>query len=418
MPNASQGQVSRFRPYTVARLSSSAVYQLARAGNYAARLAAKRAGQLFRQWRQQAQERRKKDAQVVAHQPILDPNEMKIWGWSMSLGPPLSRYGDEGKIIYDAFYSRVHEGPAGKQALDDVANLLNIDSFIPVNSEAYPKVTAPVAWARHPEGLFTLHPSYKEQLVTGDNAENPEHFDQYINSDRYVKIHSIANNITYKNLVEYPVEVKVYWCLARQDQKDGPTLTWWNDDKQGQEAQNPTIEVNGVNPGYTRPDNVGQSPLYSNQFKRYWKVLKCDSFLLQGGASAKINSTIYFNKKITWAKVKEKLTKYTGPVSAPTGDYYYVRYMAGITVVPMIVLKGSAQWAVPPGVLAYAPPKIGLLAEQRYVMSYGEVSSAPNVRRVYPNLYFAAKADAMEDIRIMNKEGEVEVPEELHELMI
>lgn len=190
----------------------------------------------------------------------------------------------------------------------------------------------------------------------------------------YLGTHTSSMSIT--SMTNVPAHMELYFLLAKRDGNDEPVETW---NKEALAMGNPqatwvppTNQAGaGITPGAPTEVFYGQDPTFNPVFKKYWKILKKQEFILQAGNTIRME----FSRPINHFFRKNSLPP----------DLHDM--IAGLTFVPMIVVKpGPVAMKLTSGetnyVLNTAAYKFGVMTTDTTTL-YPVPSARLAINRVY-----------------------------------
>jgi len=255
----------------------------------------------------------------------------------------------------------------GRQYVNDFQLLLTRRSFLDTGLSA----PNPVA-GQLPEALFDYDPNVE---TTGTNAVSAVIPDGTSSVSQYVYVKQIQSNNTYVSLTNLPMEFDILWFTPKKYTNLTPSAAWaaeLSSIRLGQSAAGQN-DGTGATAGYQEVYYPGKSPMQVAVFRKYYKLVHEDKFILQPGSRLKINSTIRINK------VVRKNLLYN-----QDSDYVYI---PGVTMIPLMIAKGAAA-LVKNGSdaarMSYSFGKVGILSENKISFSTGSFEEKFAFSRVYP----------------------------------
>lgn len=209
---------------------------------------------------------------------------------------------------------------------------------------------------RWPVTLFDFDPNSK--ITSGQNPYNAnlslQNFTQIVNIER------VNYKLELYNASSVAQTCYVYWFMTSKATDQTP-LQLWTEDCTTEGFQKPLADsrLNFADPATT----IGRAnPFYYGQYpntpsvRKFYKVLRVNKFVLQGGDSRKYQSIFHINRAIHEQTLNEM-----------TNDP-----IPGVTIYPMIITRGSPVIASDNGQSAptYSQVKLGVLTNVKYTFSF------------------------------------------------
>ncbi|UJO02141.1 ORF2 [Ninurtavirus momolo] len=177
-------------------------------------------------------------------------------------------------------------------------------------------------------------------------------------------IRSIDHELRFVSMTNIAQRVKVYYMLCNMN-TDKDVSTIWGDCLAKTEGYLQTVNttlisiaaLGGVtSAGSEFTSDVGETPFKSTGFRKFFKLLHKDQFILQPGDQQQINMKFHINKMI----VKQQLAD----MDAST------RLIRGFTIIPYVIVDGALVGIATVGGTATqigpGAPKVGMLARDNY----------------------------------------------------
>lgn len=191
-----------------------------------------------------------------------------------------------------------------------------------------------------------------------------------------IGLNKVVHEMTILNMETSALEVRVLWCLCKDDTNLSPVNAWNEGIFNSSENQvimtyrsnfsNQTSAGAGDN-----PLSFGNLPFKNKIFKKFWKVVGDQNFVLQGGDQKRLGTIFNYKKFISRQVV----------LSNPETNF-----MAGYSIVPLIIGKGCVVGVAPAGnppgpsqEVTYSSCRIGILQTDSYVFA-GIPPSAADIR--------------------------------------
>jgi len=171
---------------------------------------------------------------------------------------------------------------------------------------------------------------------------------------------SVTHEMTMLNLETSAVQVHIMYVLCKDDTDKSPTVAWNDGLFQSSENQAAityrTTLANITSAGAGESIySYGQTPYKVRMFKKYWKTIAEQKFILNGGDQKRISTKFNYKKFLSRA------------VLAAGGGIY----MAGFTIIPLIIVRGAVVGVstgadVASTEVTYASCRVGLLQTDKY----------------------------------------------------
>lgn len=261
-----------------------------------------------------------------------------------------------GKFYLEHSYGRVLEGNQGVQLVNSANYIMNKNQLNGVTQSTISSFVS--SWATDP---FQLNP-YSNAPNNSIYAAVPT----AVVADDKLCIKSVEQIIRIVSLCTVPQRVKIFYYLCKKDGDNSP-LSIWSEAitasayLQAAAASGPTNTTGtSVTPGYTSSTVVGQVPHKWATFRKFWKLVHSDQFMLQGGDQMNVPVKINVNKVVT----KQMLA------SMSTSD----TFISGLTIVPVIIVDAGLTGvsnSVTTDASTCAPgyARIGILSTEKYQFS-------------------------------------------------
>lgn len=194
-------------------------------------------------------------------------------------------------------------------------------------------------------------------------------------TDSRINILKAHHDMEFVNMENLATTVWVYFFVCSKNTSKTPLQIWSDaitNQSQGQSNLVPSIVTtsNVAVTGATSINVVGNFP-NDAMMKKYWRLLTCKKFVLQGGDTHKLEYEMYVNKQVLYSEINE--------AANADGALYY----RGLSVFPLIITKGSlAGISDPQGPteVTYGKTKVGCVMSNKYTLSVPkEPPSAPIV---------------------------------------
>lgn len=261
-----------------------------------------------------------------------------------------------GKFYLEHSYGKVVEGGQGVQLVTTGNHMMNKNQLNGSTLTTLSSFTA--YWETDP---FQLNP-----YSTAPNNAIYTSVPAAVVADDKLCIKSVEHETRIVSLCTVPQRVKIFYYLCKKDGDNIPTTTWSEAVTAGSYLQ-PTAVSAPVNiaattatPGYTTTSVIGQVPHKWATFRKFWKLVHSDQFMLQGGDQITVPVKIKVNKVIT----KQMLS------SMNSTD----NYISGLTIIPVVIVDAGLtgiSTAVTTDAATCAPgyARIGMLCTEKYKFS-------------------------------------------------
>lgn len=180
------------------------------------------------------------------------------------------------------------------------------------------------------------------------------------NPTQAVNLEKVTQKMNLYNPSSVPLTVYVYWFMTIKSTQKSPFDLWGDDlNTEGQFNANATTRGSFAQTttllGKANQFYYGMYP-NTPSLRRFYKLLRVNKFVLQGGDSRKLNTTLHINRCI----LEETLNEMT------------VDPIPGVSFYPMIIAQGGPCVATDTSIseVTYAAPKIGVILSTKYTMSF------------------------------------------------
>lgn len=217
------------------------------------------------------------------------------------------------------FYSDITSGAQGRQITRQGMELFNINQCLGVTSNA---INNSGAWGTDP---FTLNP----YSTAPANAIYPG-IAGVANEDK-IFIKDVYHHLRISAMATIPMKVKVMWFLNKKDNGGSLTGLWsslLDGTALGQGNNLAPTSLAGpltFTPGKAFTNDIGRTPMQVPAFKKFWKLISSDQFVLQPGDEVSIKRKFIYNKLLQKSLLQELVGF----------------YVPGYTIVPLILVEGS-----------------------------------------------------------------------------
>jgi hypothetical protein len=235
-------------------------------------------------------------------------------------------------------------------------------------------VASPTPTFSYADNPFNMDPN---SLITGGGTGSDQVYAPGTQPQQLkVYLKHIECNVSYVSLVTSPIELEVLWCEPKRNVVRKPHEEWTYQLQQEQLGQ-PAANQGAPTAGYPEKYFPGQHPTSLMGWRKLWKIVHLDKFVLQPGSSVKINANIHVNKMIDLASLN----------SLNDGSDNKIIGLPGISLFPMYIVKSAAIENTTQGVMTYGAGKFGWLAEERFTFFPCKFDKKVPVQRIYPSLF-------------------------------
>lgn len=193
----------------------------------------------------------------------------------------------------------------------------------------------------------------------------------------YLYLKSVNVVTKFLSMVTVPQKVRVYWVTPTFDTNITPSIQWFRilnakNQTQSLNPTRPTVATAGAAGGGEEISSVGSHPWEHIEFRKAWKCIKKQSFVLQPGDQRNLKFKINYEKALSRVTLVEQRTQ---------------MYLAGLTVVPMAIVEGGLVGIADPGgetslEVSYSNTKVGYLSEHFITFGALAANRISTVRRV------------------------------------
>lgn len=220
-------------------------------------------------------------------------------------------------------HQAVFEGTQGKQGVNNIIETLNLKQLNGVTTTSDSGYAA--QWGTDP---FVLNPysTAPQNTIYSATAALKEPGDR-------IMVKSIDQKIDFVNLTVHSTKIDIYYCLCTNTADAlAPTGAWLQHFQQTKylqptAASAPTTVAANPVVGYASFDVQGTIPT-NKTLSKFWKIIHKRSIILGGGDSVKTRTKFILNKMYVYNELANAYS---------TGS----QYLAGTTIIPMIVQNGS-----------------------------------------------------------------------------
>lgn len=217
-----------------------------------------------------------------------------------------------------------------------------------------------------PDDLFLLNPN----STRGTNTLFPGPADPVSFND-YLYIKSVKFDTKVLSLTNVAQKVTAYWLTPNYDTDLTPQQSWTEivngkNLSQGPAGTRPTLLTLAAIGGADGPLAIGANPFEHIEFRKQWKVMFKQVFVLQPGDQRAISGTIVYNKAIsrkTFLNVRK------------------TEYLKGFTVFPFIIVEAglvgiSSTTGTRSAEVSTAVPFVGVFSD--YLLRFGSLPESRN----------------------------------------
>lgn len=257
---------------------------------------------------------------------------------------------DKGQWNYSQTHQTIQTAVAGRQSVQDLFSMGNIDQFTASTGSAY--------------SVFQNHTAIQQlnpYLSTSGSVFLPPTATPL--TDRFL-VKNYTMKTTFASFADADQTGWIYYLTPRVHVTSTPLTAWQNAALQmgaGKAAytQPAAGTITGGSAGPTRPEYPYETPLRNSSFSSQWKILKVVKVQLAAGGHQIINATFKVNK--IWRQDMVSTNLIEGS-----------RYMPGLTVFVMPVWLGevvmdTTTMATP--IPTYSTTKVGVITVNEYTCS-------------------------------------------------
>jgi len=257
---------------------------------------------------------------------ILRPSDMQLVKISMPGPKPKLNVAKEGRLSYTDTHAQVIVGNTGTQQNDygkavHTAQMINGVPFVFKNQRL---TTAMPAFTLDPNRTTT---GSSETSATLPVAPIPVQFQP---SSQILYCSHQRTEASFTNFASIAVHCEIRWLLCKNNSNADPITAWANDLNTLRNGQSnaviPATSAAGLSPGAPFANFYGEDPTNNVAFKKFWKVLNKQEFVLPAGTTVRFQ----FTRPI------HKLLKESDLVLAAPNEF-----LKGLTFLPMFTFKPS-----------------------------------------------------------------------------
>lgn len=322
---------------------------------------------------------------------MVQHNDLSTTSFDMVLYKPIEKYlKHRGTIQYSQYseFNATHD--TGRQSIGCPYGIYTLGHF---TNATVAQPSDNFSW---PSNVFNLNPN---RAITADVPGGTANV--VMKTRVYLKTVKLTNE--YINYTPVPMIMEVRWCMAKQNTIRTPYGEWIFQAKQERLGQ---VVANQGAPtaGYPLEAYVGEIPETFGEWNKTWKILKKETFILQGGSRVKSYNKFYYN----YTADQNMMDSLAGNADGSGSNASPPSYVGGVTIVPLITCRSSVVWNDSVNKTTYAGGKWGMLSHQHYTFVPYEFETQAPYDRIYPNTYNASwvpgneKMIGDEDIEIPN----------------
>lgn len=266
-----------------------------------------------------------------------------------------------GKFLFQNSNQWVINGTQGFQVVDYVENCFT-------RNQITGDILSNVRSDRNalPINLFQLNPYAtrdNQALYPGPHPETSRSDVLYIKS-AHCDMHLLS-------MTNVPQEVLVYWMTPKYDTGLTPITSWANilsARNAGQVASSFAVSTVDTTAGVgsTTINDYGNNPFVLPEFRNCWRAVSSSRVILQAGEQVNLALNFDFEKIIARATLESRVDD----------------YLAGITIFPMIIVRGGLAGIHAPAEVisevatevSYAPTKVGIVTDWK--MTFGALGAS------------------------------------------
>lgn len=315
----------------------------------------------------------------------------------LKVGNPAKKMKTIGKFYLDHTNNTVLTQVIGYQAVAYCSGIATRDQLVGNVSANFQLGAYATSWATDP---FLLNP-YSTPAV---NAIYSLGAPPAVADADTIFINSITTTFRFVSLENIAQRVKVFWLLCKKTNNVSPPTLWANHLNGGDEGYMQPVNATGptsiaaggvIIPGMAQTSNPGIEPQQNPGFRKMWKLLHKDQFMLQPGENMSLERKLIYNKRV----LRRMLT-----------DIGTNQYVAGLTVFPIIIVDGALTGVGTVGsggVASYVSPgatKVGIL-QQDVVSLSAMTANRYTIKRVETGYYMNDSTDivhAVNDVDVVD----------------
>lgn len=247
----------------------------------------------------------------------------------------------------------------GKQCVDSLENILTRQMII--------GATSAVRNTRQQIAISPRAFCVTAAQATGEFGAAATGTNAYENDKFYVR--SVSGSVSMLSLETTPQEVLMYFCVPKKDTNVDPVTYFASTvlkHNMGNGLAAPAAVTTTATAGYGGETyvDIGQNPWKLHEFRSVWRCMKAVKVVLQPGDQHSVSFSFKYNRVFD---IQEFNTARTS------------QWLAGISVVPMVILRGGLVAVVktageppvlqPTGEVANAKTKVGFVTNFNYTMA-------------------------------------------------
>lgn len=256
-----------------------------------------------------------------------------------------------GKFFYTHSNQRVLESAQGRQTVNEIGCVWSRDALIGNTS------TTRTLWSKLDVSPFDLNP-----YVTAISASTvyPGPFTG-IAQDKFCSLH-VNQTVQCLSMTQSTSIVDVYWLMHKTDSDLTPTAVFNTELvaqalTQGSAVNASNLATTTAAGGADRSDVWGSEPFRNATFRKSFKCVHKESFVLQPGDQRNFSINLKYNKVYT----KQYLTNRDSAYYANNTVWVYTRIRGGLAAVATGFVSGADE-------VSYAGVKVGFVIENKYAL--------------------------------------------------
>lgn len=259
-------------------------------------------------------------------------------------------------------------GNEGCQSYFMVKNLMTKDQLAGITSNARNSTTS---WEIQP---WLLNPDSQQSLngTIGGTQPNPWPTQVY-------GVQSVKMDIGFISLCSAPQEVEVMWMYCLKDTDSSPAYLWEDvlgrySTNQGTFSAAALTTTSTASGGVFTPLRYGcPNPTVFKEFRKIWKCIHREKFILQPGDTRRYSNNCNVNRKVFATEMANRQTT----------------YLAGYTIIPLIVVRGALAAIKDSGStkpeVTFIKTAIGVYCENTYSFKTG-INQSFGTARYFPGM--------------------------------
>jgi len=319
---------------------------------------------------------------------ITSSNDICSQSWKATLYKPMPQY------IYNPAtinYTQFIHPPTGKGYVVDEGSqyvmqpykIFPLGDFIDGQFSGSGAVSTVQSGMALKDNIFSLDINKKS---TDGIGETP--FLSNVSSQtKHMYLKSVKLDHQWVNASSNPLMFDVYWLLCMKNSHQDPMSQWTTQLEYERQGQNncDTWNMFQANPVAGKPNiNIyGQSPTTIKGFNDFWKLIKKEHFVLQAGGRCNTYTKFQYNYLASEAIMKSFAKGYEEVETIGVRP----NYIAGVSIVPLVVVKGYGIYNNVVNWYAYSGGQFGVLTKQEYSFVPVQLEEKFPYNRVYPSAW-------------------------------